>query len=198
MQSLMATAGFLIAAAVTPGPNNLLVMRAAAGGGTRKALPAIGAIVLGSFVLLAFVVAGGGVLFERYPAVRTAVSIAGAIYLAWLGLQLAMSARRAAGDARHDAGLPVGAASVFALQFMNPKGWVMVLTAVAAVQADLSAVASMVWLALLFISILPASLLLWSFFGARLTKHLARPRFRVWFDRSMGGLLVVCAILLFL
>jgi threonine/homoserine/homoserine lactone efflux protein len=194
MQSLIAAAGFIAAAAITPGPNNLLVMRAAAGGGIVNALPAIAAIVLGSLALLAVVAAGGGALFERYPVVRTTVTISGALYLGWLGLRLALSA---SGEVRNRA-LPVGAASVFALQFLNPKGWVMVLTAVAAVQADMSAVAVFAWLAMLFIAILTASLLSWSFFGTRLAKHLSRPRFRARFDRSMGGLLVTCAILLFL
>lgn len=197
MHSLIATAGFITVAAVTPGPNNLLVMRVAACGGTRQALPAITAIVSGSLVLLAFVVAGGGALFDRHSPMRATVTIAGALYLGWLGLRLALAAQPAAGDGRKRAE-PVGAANVFALQFLNPKGWIMVLTAVAAVQADLSAAASMAWLAMLFISILPASLLLWSLFGTQLGKLLARPRFRSWFDRSMGGLLVVCAILLLL
>jgi len=194
MQSLIAAAGFIAAGAITPGPNNLLVMRAAAGGGTRKALPAIAAIVLGSLSLLALVSAGGGALFERFPVVRTTVTLAGALFLGWLGLRLALCA---SGEAR-DRAVPVRAANVFALQFLNPKGWVMVLTAVAAVQADMSAVAVFAWLAMLFIAILPASLLVWSSFGTRLAKYLARPRFSHWFDRSMGGLLVTCAMLLFL
>jgi threonine/homoserine/homoserine lactone efflux protein len=194
MQSLIAAAGFIAAAAITPGPNNLLVMRAAAGGGTVNALPAIAAIVLGSLALLGLVAAGAGTVFERYPVVRTSITICGALYLGWLGLRLVLST---AGEERESA-LPVGAASVFVLQFLNPKGWVMVLTAVAAVHAHMSAVAVFAWLAMLFIAILTASLLLWSFFGTQLAKHLARPRFRVWFDRSMGGLLVACAILLFL
>jgi threonine/homoserine/homoserine lactone efflux protein len=194
MQSLIAAAGFIAAAAITPGPNNLLVMRAAAGGGTTKALPVIAAIVLGSLSLLALVTAGGGALFERHPVVRSTVTIAGALYLGWLGLRLALYA---SGEAR-DRAPTVGAANVFGLQFLNPKGWVMVLTAVAAVQADMSAVAVFAWLAMLFIAILTASLLVWSSFGTRLAKYFARPRFKVWFDRSMGGLLVTCAVLLFL
>jgi threonine/homoserine/homoserine lactone efflux protein len=196
MNSLIAAAGFITAAAVTPGPNNLLVMRAAAGG-TAKALPAIAAIVLGSLVLLALVVAGGGTLFERYPVVRTVVTVAGALCLGWLGLQLALRASATA-NARDGALLPVGAASVFAFQFANPKGWVMVLTAAAAVQGDMSAVAAFAWLALLFVAILTASLALWSYCGALLATYLARPVCRVWLDRTMGGLLAVCALLLFL
>jgi threonine/homoserine/homoserine lactone efflux protein len=199
MHSLMAAAGFITAAAVTPGPNNLLVMRAAADGGTTRALPAIAAILLGSLVLLALVGAGGGAMFERYPVVRTTATIAGALYLGWLGLRIVLSAgQAAAGEARNRAGLPVSAPGVFALQFLNPKGWVMVLTAVGGAQADMSAIAAIAWLAPLFVVILTTCLLLWALCGARLAKSLARPRFRLWFDRSMGGLLVACAILLFL
>lgn len=199
MYSLMVAAGIIAAAAVTPGPNNLLVMRAAAAGGMSQALPAIGAIVLGSIGLLALVVAGGGALFERHPVLRTLVTVAGALYLGCLGLRLALSASRvpmtAAGNR---AGLPDGPARVFVFQFLNPKGWVLVLTAVAAVQADMSAMAAFGALAMLFVAILSLSLLLWSLFGALFVTAFTRPGFSLWFDRTLGGLLAVCSLLLFL
>ena len=199
MHSLMVAAGLITVAALSPGPNNLLVMRAAATGGIGNALPAIGAIVLGSVGLLALVVVGGGALLERHAELRMVVTIGGALYLGSLGVWIALSASRtAASDARVRAVLPDGAAQVLAFQFLNPKGWVMVLTAVSAVQADMSAAATFGWLAVLFVAISSACLLLWSLFGAVLATWLARPGFNLWFDRTLGGLLAACSLLLFL
>ena len=199
MNSLMAAAGLIFAAAATPGPNNLIVMRVAATKGIGSAVPAVAAIVLGSVGLLGLVIAGGGVMFERYPALRAVVTACGALYLGALGLRIALTASRAtAGGARNRAGLPDGPLRVFAFQFLNPKGWVMVLTAVSAVQADMSAAAAFGSLAVLFVAITSACLLSWSLCGALLAGWLARPEFKVWFDRVLGGLLATCSLLLFL
>ena len=54
MYRLFAVCGLLCVAAITPGPNNLVVLRASSQGGIRAALPAIAGIVLGGLLLLAW------------------------------------------------------------------------------------------------------------------------------------------------
>src|SRR5690606_38853453 len=86
--SLAAAAGLLLIAALSPGPNNLVVLRAAAHGGLSAAWPAIGGIVLGGLALLGLVLAGPGSTFAHWPPLRTVVAIAGAAYLCWMALGL--------------------------------------------------------------------------------------------------------------
>ena len=193
MDALIGTAGLVIAATLTPGPNNLVVMRAAARAGFAAVLPAIAGIVLGSLALLALMVAGAGAVFEAEPRVQAALAVAGCLYLVFLGARLLAGG---AGDQPSEEALPAGVAGLFAFQFLNPKSWVLVLTATAAAPAGAGALATFVQLAVLFVVISTLCLLLWSAFGRALARHLQRRPLRVALDRTLGALLIVSALLL--
>ena len=102
-----------------------------------------------------------------------------------------------AADAEPRSALPAGLAGLFAFQFLNPKAWVMALTAAAAIRAShpLSAFAR---LAPVFTVIPAACLFLWASAGSLLSSALRRAAVRAWFDRAMGLLLFGSAALLFL
>jgi threonine/homoserine/homoserine lactone efflux protein len=120
------------------------------------------------------------------------VAVGGALYLAWLGCNVALSRT---GDGSGPA-LPAGVSGLFGFQFLNPKGWVMVLTVVAAMPAG-GAIDRFLQLAPLFACIPACCLLLWAALGSALSRSLARPVVRLWTDRVLGALLVASALLLF-
>lgn len=93
-------------------------------------------------------------------------------------------------DIHGNARLPVSTVGVAAFQLLNPKAWVLVTTAAAA----MSGTGSVFLLAALMTLVTGLCLSLWAMAGAVLSRLLARPRARRWFDRAMGGLLAVCAI----
>lgn len=180
-------------AAVTPGPNNFVVLRLGARGGFLAALPAICAIVTGSVALVACAHAGVGVVLSTAPHLRAVIAIVGATYLVWLGVSIASSR----GNARPPSAGPESKSQVravlwlFVFQFLNPKGWVMVLTATAA------AAESDFWdLAIVFSLVPAACLAVWTALGAALSRALARTTPAMWFDRAMGATLVASAIAL--
>jgi threonine/homoserine/homoserine lactone efflux protein len=192
MHDLFACAGLLLAAAITPGPNNLVVLHEAGHGGVRAAAGAIGGIVLGGLALLAVVATGAGALLSTHATLRASLAALGAAYMAWLGVRLLGSTSgRASADAMT---LPTSALGLFGFQFLNPKGWAMVTTIVAARPA--TDAAGYLPLVVLFTAIPLACLLLWSFAGQRLAAHLARPRSRRRIDAAMGVLLLASAALL--
>lgn len=193
MHDLTAIAGLLLAAALTPGPNNLVVLREAGRGGVRGALPAIGGMVLGGLVLLGVIAAGAGGALARCPALRIALAVAGGVYMGWLGLGLLAAARREP-TAPARVRLPAGGWGLFGFQFLNPKGWTMVLTAVAAWPA--LRLADYLPLVLLFTVIPLACLLLWAIGGRLLATRLTGARFRRRTDAAMGLLLLASAALL--
>ena len=193
MTSLFPIALFLLVAVATPGPNNLVVMRTAARSGWTGSLPAMAGIVVGGLVLLALVAAGAGSAFSAWPWLRATVEIGGAAYLVWLGIRLFV----AAGGDGAGASLPTGPGGLFGFQFLNPKGWVMVSTAVAAVPAT-SPSNALIHLAPLFVVIPILGLLMWAVLGDVLAPGLARPMVRRWTDRVLGALLVLAALLLFI
>lgn len=193
MHDLPAIAGLLLAAAITPGPNNLVVLREAGRGGMRGAAPAIGGIVLGGLSLFVLIAAGAGGMLARHDALRAVLGGFGGLYMGWLGVRLLASARRSA-SAPATIALPAGGMGLFGFQFLNPKGWAMVLTVVAAWPAP--RLADYLPLALLFTIIPLACLLLWAGGGQLLAPRLACARFRRRVDAAMGTLLLASAALL--
>src|SRR5690349_11804642 len=196
MHDLLAPAGLLFAAAITPGPNNLVVLRESGRGGVRGAAGAIGGIVLGGLALFAVAAAGAGAVLATHATLRTGLGAAGAAYMAWLGLCLlgTGTGTRQASPERASVVLPAGVLGLFGFQFLNPKGWVMVLTLVAAWPA--TSLSGYLPLALLYIAIPSGCLLLWSLAGRLLAAHMARPRSRRRIDAAMGALLLASAVLL--
>ena len=192
MHDLLAPAGLLLAAAITPGPNNLVVLREAGRGDVRDVAAAIVGIVLGGLALLGVVASGASALLATHAALRTALAVSGAAYMAWLGVCLLGDTRGTA--ATRAAALPTGALGLFGFQFLNPKGWAMVLAIVAARPA--TGLPGYLPLVLLFTAIPLACLLLWGLAGRLLAARLAHPRSRRRLDIAMGVLLLASAVLL--
>ncbi|MBO9661827.1 LysE family transporter [Dokdonella sp.] len=191
-ESLLAAAGLLAVAAITPGPNNLIVMHAAAAR-VRDALPAVAGIVGGGLLVLSLVVFGVGAAFGAWPWLRAVAAALGAGYLAWLGLRLAWRGSSAGATAA----LPRGFFALCAFQLANPKTWVMMLTIVAAMPAQ-DAATTWLRLAPLAVAIPIPCLLLWAGFGRALARRLGDGRLRERVDRALGLLLVACAAALLL
>jgi threonine/homoserine/homoserine lactone efflux protein len=93
--------------------------------------------------------------------------------------------------------MPAGARGLFAFQFLNPKAWVLVLTAVSAARGSAEPATALAGLAALFVAIPTASLALWSMLGLSLRRSRER-RAPAWLDRALGVLLVACSGLLLL
>ncbi|MGB5853224.1 MAG: LysE family transporter, partial [Rhodanobacter sp.] len=91
MEQLLAAAGLLCVAAITPGPNNLVILRAAGAAGVRRTLPMIAGVVLGSVLLLALAALGTASAFAALPWLRRGTALAGALYLAWMGASLCVA-----------------------------------------------------------------------------------------------------------
>jgi threonine/homoserine/homoserine lactone efflux protein len=193
----LATASMVLAAAITPGPNNLVVMQVGARSGWVRALPEVTGIVLGGLAIFSVVVLGGEALFGAVPVARPLVTLAGCLYLGWLGVSQVLETLRSRPLEQSQPAplLPSGAAGLFAFQFLNPKCWVTVVTATAAAR-DPSMVATVARLVPLFVVIWGLSLLAWAAIGSLLARALRRRQAQLWFDRVMGVLLAGSAALL--
>jgi len=198
MHSLIAIAGMVFAVAATPGPNNLIVLHLAAHRGLAGARPAIAGIVLGGLTLLALVILSMSAVFIAAPWMKTTITVVGALYLIYLSgrLVVAQRVRYAVTAKSDDVGFPESFAGVFGFQFLNPKGWVMVLTAVAALPFHTDSFAAFSALAVLFAAIPLSCLVLWASVGTVIATRLGQERFRRRFDIAMGTLLAGSAILL--
>ena len=72
----------------TPGPNMLLVMSTGARQGLRAAVASMTGCMTALMLMLSLSAAGLGALLQAFPAVFDALRLAGAAYLAYLGVQV--------------------------------------------------------------------------------------------------------------
>jgi threonine/homoserine/homoserine lactone efflux protein len=198
METLLAVVGIVTVASITPGPNNFVVMAAAVRGGPGAAVPAMLGVVLGALALIVLVWAGAGVVFETLPLLRRLFLFAGALYLIWLGVVMLWHSRAAVEgqSARAPKALPQTTIGLAIFQIVNPKAWVLVLTATTAISSEMSGLQSLTILAFIFIPISGICLTLWALAGVLISSGLAEAKFKRWFDQVMAVLLIGSALML--
>ena len=192
MTSFLAVLTIVTIAAVTPGPNNFIVISAAVRGGVSAALPAMASIIGGSITLLVLIWAGAGTLFEAVPEIQTLLRMAGATYLVWLGISFIHAASQPATQAKA-ASLPETIWGVASFQLLNPKSWILTITAISAIGGTANGLMS---LAAIFVVVMGLCLTLWSVAGRLISHLLVEPRYKRAFDTVMGCLLIVSAAML--
>jgi len=189
MQPLVTIVGLLVIAAVTPGPNNIVVMDLAARRGVTAALPAIGGVVAGGTAALLLAHFGLGAVLATHPRVAGYATALGAAYLGWLGARLFLRAPRP--DETSNSLIPHGSfGALAAFQLCNPKCWVLVI-AVSSAAARGAVPLAFVLTAFVFAS--AACLSLWAALGREMSRLLARPRLARRFNQVLGLALVASA-----
>jgi threonine/homoserine/homoserine lactone efflux protein len=199
MLALLPAAAIVFAAAITPGPNTVIVMSAAAQGGVRGAAPAIAGVVAGSLLLLGCTSISLATLVATDPRILIAVSVLGFAYLIWMGAAMILGAEKA--PSATDRRLPSTMCAVAVFQLVNPKAWLLILGATATAAADSSTDSVGLWagfgLAVTIVAVTGSSLLVWALVGVGLSRWMDRSSRRKTFERAMGALLVASALLLF-
>jgi threonine/homoserine/homoserine lactone efflux protein len=178
---------------ITPGPNNVMLTAAGATFGLRRTLPHILGIAGGVILQLLAVCAGLSLLFERWPALESGLAWAGALYLLYLGWQ--MLGRHEA-EARREA-RPVSLLEAALFQFLNPKAWVMTVTAATLfLPHELGLLARGAYMAGLMAAVGIPCMSVWALFGSSLRRFLGAPRSRRLFNAAMALALVTTAVMM--
>ena len=117
--------GFIAAAVaiiVSPGPDTIVILRHALTGGRGTGLAAVSGVQLGLLVHTALAVAGISLLVASSPVLFQGLTVIGAVYLAWLGIQ---SLRGVGGLEVEIGAAPAGAAracrEAALCNILNPK-----------------------------------------------------------------------------
>jgi threonine/homoserine/homoserine lactone efflux protein len=113
---------------VIPGPGVLFVIGRALAHGRAVALASVAGHAAGNWVVAVCVALGVGTIVERSAAVFTAIRLAGAAYLMWLGIQ-AFRRRHALADVLTEAAAPRGGLQAvregFVVGVTNPKAVIL-------------------------------------------------------------------------
>lgn len=202
--------GFAFIAAITPGPNNVMILASSAAFGWRRSVPHMLGIAFGFAVMSIAVTLGLGAVLARFPEWLTLVRLLGAAWMLWLAWRLMAPAllpmRHAETDADTDSdgqedtapttGRPLTLIEAALFQWINPKAWTMA-TAAAAAYSELvpdtverALIMGGVWLA-----ITPLANGSWMLAGAGL-RELTRGKSGRIFNLTLGLTLAVVAVML--
>jgi threonine/homoserine/homoserine lactone efflux protein len=158
---------FAVVAAITPGPSNLLVTSTGAAVGLLRGLPCLGGVVIGIGLLMFLVAFGLGGILLASPALFLLLKLSGIGFLFWLAWQIASAGHSDATAERQ----PLGFVGAAALQWINPKSWLVSVSAVSAYAHPKGG--NVLWqagvLGLLFLVAALPSCFIWLAFGSKPT-----------------------------
>jgi threonine/homoserine/homoserine lactone efflux protein len=187
----MPFATYSLVMSITPGPNNVMLTASGATFGFRKTIPHILGVLAGFSVVLFGVCAGLDVVFTRWPQLQTVLRWAGAAYLVYLGWRILRSREAQATESRK----PLTALEAAGFQFLNPKAWMMTLTAAAMfLPRELGLLAgSSYMVGVMAVTNLPC-ITVWALFGSSMRGFLARSAGRLAFNIVLALALVATGI----
>ncbi len=180
---------FAAIAAITPGPNNIMIMSSGLNFGVRASLPHLLGICFGVPMLMVAIGFGAGLLFEQFSWLHTAIKVVGLCYLVYLAYRIAFSAPAELQGGRSR---PLSFFEAALFQWINPKAWMMGTSALAtytSVGTDMSPQVAIV--VLVFFLFTWPSVSIWLVFGAGLKKILSKPVYQRIFNWTMAVLLLL-------
>ncbi|MEM7612575.1 MAG: LysE family translocator [Pseudomonadota bacterium] len=187
METLLALAAFALVSSITPGPNNLMLMASGANFGFRRSLPHMLGVGLGFMLMLLIVGAGLMGLFQAVPASYLVLKVCSIAYLLFLAWKIANAAPPTEASA---SGKPFTFLQAALFQWVNPKAWVMALTAIS-VYAPERAMSQVVTVVLVFGLINLPSVSSWTVLGQQMRRWLTSPARLRTFNVTMAILLVM-------
>jgi threonine/homoserine/homoserine lactone efflux protein len=185
--TLVALAVYAFITSVTPGPNNIMLLASGVNFGFRRTIPHMLGISLGFALLLAAVGLGLGALLTAFQMLHTAVKVAGCVYLLYLAWRIG-SSRSLARDGE-TAARPMRLHEAAAFQWVNPKAWVLAVSAMAVYTDPEHPLLTILIVLVTFTAINLPSVSCWAGFGMALRGFLAEPARLKWFNIGMGLLL---------
>jgi threonine/homoserine/homoserine lactone efflux protein len=192
MELIFAIALFAFSAGITPGPNNIMLMTSGVNFGVRPSLPHLAGICIGFPGMVLAIGLGLSALFQSYPVLHLVIKYVGITYLLYLAWLIANSSSKMEGKYTSK---PLSFIQAAAFQWVNPKGWIMAVGAVATFTSiDQPLTPQVITIASVFLSVALPCAIVWLGFGVALKRLLKNQRQQKGFNIAMALLLVLSII----
>ncbi len=186
---------FALVAAITPGPSNVLILAAGSRAGFVGGLRCLAGVVTGMALLMGLGSLGLAGFADTYPQSLITLKWLGSAFLLWLAWQIGTAP--AMSDQPQAATVGFWQALVF--QWINPKSWVVTLSAVGVYGAEVSDAGGVMsrafQMAGVFAVAATISSTVWLAFGASMKQWLSHQRRARRFNQAMGVLLALSVAL---
>ena len=186
---------FSIAAAFTPGPNNIIGSYSGFNFGIKKSIPLILGVTFGYTILITLAAGGLNIIFSSYPILKTIIKIVGSIFLIYLAYKISFKNKIQKKTIKN----PVKFFNTFIFQFINPKGVFAAITSISLFVelGDSYLFHSIVVIAVSFLCA-ATSITSWCLLGKFLRRFAENKNFIQRFNYTMSFSLIVCVILIYL
>ena len=179
---------FAFVTSISPGPNNTMVLASGVNFGVRRSIPHMFGVGCGFTLMVAIIGLGLGSIFRDYPNLYMVLKIAGASYMLWLAWKIANAGPMGEMQA---AGRPMTFLQASLFQWVNPKAWVLAITANATYNIIGQPILSALIVAGAFALASAPSNLTWVVFGSLLRRLLNDAKTLRIFNITMAVLLVL-------
>jgi threonine/homoserine/homoserine lactone efflux protein len=183
---------FSTVAAITPGPSNVMLTVTGAITGILRGLPCLFGVGTGMALMMFVVAFGLGTVVIGHPLLVTLLKWCGAAFLLWLAWKIATAPH----SDTLDGGRAVGFVGAFAFQWLNPKAWLVSMSASGTyLRADAGVLIQALAIAGIFFAVALACGFVWLAFGVAVRQILRSPGLQRTFNVAMGALLALSVVL---
>ncbi|GAA4824906.1 LysE family translocator [Algivirga pacifica] len=187
-QTLWAFILFACITSFTPGPNNYLLLYYGKTFGVRSGVKILAGILLGFWTLLLLAGYGMAELIAANETLGWIIKVIGSIWLLYLAWMMSgMSVKQEATPVKR-----LTFYQVYMMQFLNPKGWLMAVTAAGTLMPDWGNThTNVLFFSSFFILLGVFSGSLWLSMGELIAKKMRSERVHKWMGYVLSGLMVL-------
>ncbi len=185
---------FAFSTAMTPGPNNIMLLSSGLTFGFQKTLAHMFGIILGFPSMVLILGFGLGSLFETFPSIFKTLKIIGVLYLIWMAYKIANNKSTYECDTKSNS-VPFTLIQSAMFQWVNPKAWIMAITAISIfVSSDENSTYQVLIIAFIYFLVSFISTSAWTLGGVLIKKFIQNEKIVQRFNIIMAFLLVLSVL----
>ena len=192
LELVLAISSYYFVMFVTPGPNNSILTASGIKFGFIRTVPNIFGIPFGHALQLTLVILGLGKLFELFPIILSFLKYLGAAYLLYLSWKMLGSLKVSEISEKMS---PLKFYEAVLFQFVNPKAWVICVTAVALFfPYEENYIVGIIFMVIMAVTICFPSISIWALGGSIIRNYLKNKKIKIFIEWLLAILLIGTAI----
>ena len=186
---------FAMTAAITPGPNNIILSTNAVNYGFKATIPLIFGVFFGFLSVLSLCLLGIGEIYEGYPNFKIFIKIVATVFLTYLAYKIFISTEFSDNNNKKRFTFR----DIYFFQLINPKAVSISMSSSAIfIQNKFSYFEEFILIFICFVISTSTSAVVWAAIGHSFRKYLNHKRKVIYFNRIMALLLLGCVFYIIL